>query len=295
MKHIGIVANLNKPEAVEQTQRIARLLARQGAKIYYEKDLARVLGRPDSFEVGAPPSALKALIVLGGDGTLIRTFRCLRERNLPLLGINLGGLGFLTELTLEDVPGALKQLLEGALITEHRATLDCCLRRRGKVLGSYTALNDVVIGKGGLARVIHLEMFLDGQYLSGYIADGLILATPTGSTAYSLSAQGPIVSPETAAILITPICPHTLTNRPLIVSDSRRAVVRLLKGPADTTLTVDGQVGVPLVVGDEMEVRKGAKSLVLLSPPQSSYFHILRSKLHWGGRSHYTRKISWRA
>jgi NAD+ kinase len=292
MKNIGIVANVSKSEAVAQSQRIARYLSRLGAKVFFERELARSLRRADSFDVASPPAALKAIVVLGGDGTLIRTFRCLQEKNLPLLGINLGGLGFLTELTLAEAAKALKLLVDDGLATERRTTLDCCLRRGGKVLGAYAALNDVVIGKGGLARVIHLEMFLDREYLTGYIADGLIIATPTGSTAYSLSAQGPIVSPETAALLITPICPHTLTNRPIIVSDERRAMIRLIKGPADTTLTIDGQVGVPLVAGDEVEVGRGVRSLILLTPPRSSYFHILRSKLHWGGRTHYTRKSS---
>ncbi len=292
MKTVGIVANIGKAEAVAQSHRIARQLSRLGVKVYFENDLARALRRADSFDASAPPASLRAIVVLGGDGTMIRTFRSLKERNLPLLGINLGGLGFLTELSLAEAPRALKLLADDALPTEQRTTLDCRLRRAGKVLGSYTALNDVVIGKGGLARVIHLELFLDREYLTGYIADGLILATPTGSTAYSLSAQGPIVSPETAALLVTPICPHTLTNRPIIVNDERRASVRLLKGPADTTLTIDGQVGVPLVAGDEVEAGKGARSLLLLSPRRSSYFHILRSKLHWGGRTHYVRKAS---
>jgi len=288
MKNIGIVANLNKKQAKARAKKIAASLRKKGLRVVFEKSLADSLEEGGGgFTLEKAPGNLEALIVLGGDGTLMSTFRGLGRRNIPLLGINLGGLGFLTEFRLSDVPKVLRDLSRGDLRAEKRMTLDCAVLRKNEVLETFTAVNDIVVGKGGLARVIQMEALVDGEYLTSYMADGIIAATPTGSTAYSLSAQGPIVSPQTDTILLNPICPHTLTNRPIILSGKKRIEVRLISAPDDTALTVDGQIGLPLRRGDVIRLSRGKKFLRLFTRADYTYFHILRSKLHWGGRSHY--------
>jgi len=288
MKTIGIVANLEKESALDRAGEIARRLEEGGASAAFESTLAAARGREEAtFELEAAGEGISALVVLGGDGTMIRTFRRLGRKEIPLLGINLGGLGFLTEFRVEDLPRALDNLLHDRLELEERMTLDGSRIRRGGGEESFSALNEVVVGKGGTARVIKMETFLDDDYLTSYMADGIIIATPTGSTGYSLSAQGPIVSPKTGVILINPICPHTLTNRPIIIGGGKSVRVILKSAPAGTALTVDGQVGHQLEAGDEVAVRVGRERLHLLTDPAVNYYSILRSKLHWGGRSHY--------
>jgi len=218
---------------------------------------------------------------------MIRTFRRLSREEIPLLGINLGGLGFLTEVRLDRAGEALADLLGDKLQIQERNTLEGFCLRDGIEKEFFTALNDVVIGKGGLARVIQMEAFVDDKYLTSYMADGIIMATPTGSTAYSLSAQGPIISPETDVFLLNPICPHTLTNRPIIIDGKRSIRIKMLTIPEGTCLTVDGQIGLPLKEGDEVIVRKGSNKLHLLTAPGMNFYSILRSKLNWGGRTHY--------
>jgi NAD+ kinase len=290
MKKIGIVANLEKETALGRAGEIARWLEEAGAEAVFENTLAAALGREDSaFELEAAGEGIAALVVLGGDGTLIRTFRHLGRKDIPLLGINLGGLGFLTEFRVEDLNRALDGLLHDRLGLEERMTLDGACLRSGREVEKFTALNEIVVGRGGTARVIKMEAFLDGDYLTAYMADGIIIATPTGSTGYSLSALGPIVSPETGVILLNPICPHTLTNRPIIVGGGKAIRVVLKSAPDGTSLTADGQVGFPLRPGDEVVVRAGRERLHLLTDPTANYYSILRSKLNWGGRSHYDR------
>lgn len=290
MKTIGIVANLEKEDALGRAGEIARRLERSGAEAIFEQELAVARGSRDPFfELEEAGEGISALVVLGGDGTMIRTFRRLERREIPLLGINLGGLGFLTEFRVEDIDRALDGLLRGRLGREERMTLDGACLRSGREAEKFTALNEIVIGKGGTARVIKMEAFLDADYLTAYMADGIIIATPTGSTGYSLSAQGPIVSPQTGVILINPICPHTLTNRPIIIGGEKTIRVILKTAPEGTSLTVDGQIGFPLEADDEVVVRTGRDRLRLLTDPAANYYSILRSKLNWGGRSHYGR------
>ncbi len=265
---------------------ISARLRKRRVSVFLERSLADALkSRGRKFDLENPDKNLEVLIVLGGDGTLISSFRRL-GRNIPILGVKLGGLGFLTEVRTSELAGVLDKLLRGKLNLEKRKTLACRCRQGGEVTEEFTAVNDVVIGKGGLARVIQLEVSVDGEYLAEYFADGIIVATPTGSTAYSLSAQGPIVTPETEAFLINPICPHTLTNRPIIIGNRRTVEIKLVAGPSDTTLTIDGQVGLPLQPGGVVRVTNGKKTLKLYTDPDSTYFNILRSKLNWGRRSH---------
>ncbi len=288
MKKIGIVANLKKDNALARVREIARRLEEGGAGVVFEDGLAAALDRENAaFHLETAGEGIDALVVLGGDGTLIRTFRDLKRKEIPLLGINLGGLGFLTEVPIEELGRALENLLRDRLRIEERMTLDGVCRREGGEVEKFTALNDIVIGKGGLARVIKMEAFLAEEYLTAYMADGIIIATPTGSTAYSLSAQGPIVSPEAEVFLLNPICPHTLTNRPIIVGAGRKIRIVLQTAPPETGLTIDGQAGFGLMPGDEIVAGKGRDTLHLLTDPAANYYSILRSKLNWGGRSHY--------
>lgn len=286
MRKYGIIANLEKRESLRQALRIARWLEKNGAGVDFEESLARKLGRT-GFSWSSLPADLRALLVLGGDGTMISTFHHLGRRDLPLLGINLGGLGFLTTFPLENLLAFLRQLLADQLGEVSIATLRCSVIRRGRTIKRFDVINEVVIGKGGLARVIQLDTRVDGEYLTSYLADGLILATPCGSTAYSLSAFGPIIGPQTRALLITPICPHTLTNRPIILSARQVIEVNLISNDPDTHLTIDGQLGIPLEAGDLIRVTGSPRKLRLITPANFSYYRILRSKLNWGGSSHY--------
>ena len=287
MKKIGIVANLEKPNAGRRAEEISRALSQLGAEVYLEANLAVELSsRRNLFDLDKPaPAKLEALVVLGGDGTIIHTFHHLKSKNLPLLGVNLGGLGFLTEVRLDDLPAVMEAMVKDKLKVEERKTIHCLCLRSGRQIGDFTAINEVAVGRGGLARVIQMEAYLNDQYLTAYMSDGLIVSTPTGSTGYSLSAHGPIVDPGTQALLINPICPHTLTNRPIIISDDSRVSIRLGQTPRKTMLTIDGQVGLPLRSGDRVDVTGGEISLKLLTDPAISYYHILRSKLNWGGKA----------
>ena len=223
------------------------------------------------------------IVVLGGDGTLLSAARAIAGTEIPILAVNLGRLGFLTAITVEELYPELERALEGDLRIERRRMIDCELVRGEQSIGAYSALNDVVINKGMIARMIDLDTYVDGHLVTGYKADGLIISTPTGSTAYSLSAGGPIIFPSVSAFCITPICPHMLTNRPVIVSDT--SVIEIFNhGDAGTFLTVDGQVGEPMAEGDRVICRSSSKIISLIRPPKLLFFDVLREKLKWGGR-----------
>ena len=226
--------------------------------------------------------AAQLLLVLGGDGTLLAGARLAGPRGIPILPVNLGSLGFLTSFTLDELYPALEETLAGRAPISERIMLSAELERAGKVLESQRVLNDAVINKGALARMIELELIIDAAPVCHYRADGLIVATPTGSTAYSLSAGGPIVHPSVESILITPICPHTLSDRPLVVRDSSCVEIRLEGNTESVFLTLDGQRGIPLQAGDCVHVTRAKELLRLIHPAKKSYFDILRNKLKWG-------------
>ncbi len=223
------------------------------------------------------------LLVLGGDGTLLSMARLVGDLGVPILGVNLGGLGFLTALTVEELFPALEAYLSDGLVIEERMMLSAAVWRQGERLSEYAALNDVVITKSAMSRIIRLEVAVDQQFATGYRADGLIISTPTGSTAYCLSAGGPIVFPTMDALVLTPICSHTLTNRPIVLPASQRIEVTLLTDQ-DVMLTADGQVGFALKQMDTVEVRRGSARIRLLRFPQKHFFSVLRTKLKWGER-----------
>jgi NAD+ kinase len=232
----------------------------------------------------ALPSLAEMLIVLGGDGTLLAAARLMGERNVPILPVNLGGLGFLTSVTLDDLYPVLEQAVNGQARYSERVLLESQVIRGGSVFHRARALNDAVLNKAALARIVDLQLRINGEFVCNYKADGLILSTPTGSTAYSLAAGGPIVYPLVSAFVITPICPHTLTNRPLVVPDTAQIEVAFEAAAEPIYLTLDGQVGVELLPGDVVNVAAAPERLRLVRPQKKSYFSVLRDKLKWGER-----------
>lgn len=223
-------------------------------------------------------------IVLGGDGTLLSAARALAGHDVPILPVNLGGLGFLTSVTLEELYPLLEQILSGNYGTSVRMMLDAEIRSDGSAAAQQSALNDVVINKGALARMLDFDVYVNQDHVGRYRADGLIVATPTGSTAYSLAADGPIVDPELDAFVITPICPHMLTNRPIVIPGEARIDLDFGAAEEPVYVTLDGQIGFRLKANDHVSVTKSAKRVTLVRPPNKSYFEILRSKLRWGER-----------
>jgi NAD+ kinase len=231
-----------------------------------------------------PDSAERAdlCVVVGGDGTLLAAARLMGDHQVPILAINYGGLGFLTEVTRDEMYPALEGVLAGKMATHSRMMMEVGVQRDGAAVGTYQALNDAVIHKGTLARIIELEARVDGRYVSIFRSDGLILSTPTGSTAYNVSAGGPIVHPTMAAIVLTPISSHTLTNRPLVLPPESRIEVSLRSVPDDVYVTVDGQIGMKLDSRDLVTVRRSQRSVQLIAPAGKDFFDVLRDKLKWG-------------
>ncbi len=284
LKTYGIIAKRNKPEALDLTRAIIAWLEKKGIKALVECEVAESIGYHHGVERKVIPHRVDLLIVLGGDGTLLSVARLEGIESTPVLGINLGGLGFLTETFKEETFQAMERVVAGDFETDRRLMLKATICRREKVIGESTVVNDVVINKGALARIIDLETYVDGGYLATFKADGLILSTPTGSTAYSLAAGGPIVYPSLDSIIMNPICPHTLTNRPLVLPDSSEIRIVLKSAKQDVHITLDGQVGMPLKGEDVVEVKKAGGHIHLIGSPSRTYFELLRIKLRWGER-----------
>lgn len=278
MKYFRFVVKDNPP-AREEARRIKSWLEKEKGVVVYgeeEKD-------PSPFwKSEEDPRPLDLLVVLGGDGTFLKAARLYGHRQAPILGINLGGLGFLTEIALDEAQTLFEMILKGDYQTEERMMLQARILREGETLPALSFLNDAVINKGALARIIELETSIGGQFLTSYRGDGLIVSTPTGSTAYNLSAGGPILHPALNTIILTPICPFTLTNRPIILGDDSVIDIRLGSKVSEVWLTYDGQVGYPLKPGDVVRVQKAEKPLRLIKTPFKNYFEILRTKLKWG-------------
>lgn len=284
MKTVGIIAKRNKTEASDLARGIVAWLDKKGIKTLVDRDVAERIGHPDVIERGNIPPDVDLIVVLGGDGTLLSVARQKSTAPTPILGINLGGLGFLTETLKEETFDVLEKVVAGDFETDKRLMLKATVRRAGEVVGESTVLNDVVINKGALARIIDLETYVDSGYLATFNADGLILSTPTGSTAYSLAAGGPIVYPSLDSIVMNPICPHTLTNRPLVLPDSCEIRVILKSANQDVHMTLDGQEGMPLEGDDIVEVRRAENHIHLIKSSSKTYFELLRTKLRWGER-----------
>ena len=285
MKRVGIVAKTDREEARTALPRILEWCAEHQLVPLLEKETAGLLQAAVAAVAAKPelPGQVDVLLVLGGDGTLLSMARLVGDLNVPILGVNLGGLGFLTALTIDELVPALEALLRGDLLVEERMMLAARVTRQGERLSEYVALNDVVITKSAMSRIINLDVSVQGQFATAYRADGLIVSTPTGSTAYCLSAGGPIVFPTMDAIVLTPICSHTLTNRPIVLPGGQPIDVTL-QSDQDVMLTMDGQVGFHLKRGDRVEIRQAAARIRLLRVPQKHFFSVLRTKLKWGER-----------
>ena len=290
MKRIGIIAKRNSPEAIALVRDMAGWLRPKGIEVYVEKEVEKVLASQipgpvlKTVDREAISNHVEMIIVVGGDGTLLSVARQVVGLDVPILGVNLGGLGFLKEIPIEEVYPVLEKVLEGDYRADQREVLHVTVIRKGRTLADYTVLNDAVINKGALARIIDLETTINGEHLTTFKSDGLILSTPTGSTAYNLSAGGPIVYPTLDCIIITPICSHTLTNRPIVIPDQVIVRVILKTRQQEVILTLDGQQGFPLEFDDEIEVKKSDARIVLIKSPHRHFFGLLREKLKWGER-----------
>jgi NAD+ kinase len=285
VRRVGIVAKPDALRAPEVVTRLVEWLTARGIEVTLEKETAGIV--PAVRAAAAPkeelPGLADLLIVLGGDGTLLSMARAVGDLGVPIMGVNLGGLGFLTATTLDEMLPSLHAVLEGRMVVEERLMLVARVIRNGAALFEHMALNDIVITKSAMSRIINLAVSVEGEYATAYRADGLIISTPTGSTAYSLSAGGPIVFPSVDAIVLTPICSHTLTNRPIVLPASHRIEVTV-QSDQEIMLTVDGQVGVGLREHDVVEVVKAAAHIRLVRFLQKDFFSVLRTKLKWGER-----------
>ncbi len=271
---ITIVVKKN-PQAQEAGEALQQWL--QGWGI----EAAVLVNEPEPDFPPLPP-ATEIIVVFGGDGTLLSAARHYGQQGTPILGINVGGLGFLTAIGLEKLYPILERVIKGDFQVEERLQLQGTLIRQGEKVCEQSVLNDVVINKGALARIVEFKTYVDREFLTLYRADGLIMATPTGSTAYNLSAGGPILHPALNAILLTPICPFTLTNRPILLKEDSVIDIRLLSKSSEVWLTFDGQVGYPLNTDDVVRVEKSNRPIRLVKTPFKNYFEILRTKLKWG-------------
>jgi NAD+ kinase len=281
---VGIAAKPHSALAARVVPELIHWLERRHVHIRLDLESAEYAKRHDGVPRSELPDGVQVVMVLGGDGTLLSAARAVGGREIPLFAVNLGGLGFLTAITVDEIYHQLERTLAGDYRVARRRMLHCDLLREGAAAGSFDALNDVVLTKFEIARMIDLEMHIDGHFVCVYRADGLIIATPTGSTAYSLSAGGPIVFPTVSAVTVTPICPHTLTNRPVVLDDTSEIRVINLSDDSATYLTIDGQVGELLKRGDTVVCRRSGHSINLIQPPDMVFFDVLREKLKWGGR-----------
>lgn len=282
---VALVVNPQKREARAAATEIAALLRERGIRVVADPETAALLGDSSAGRDARLLAAEACLAVsVGGDGTVLKAARIIAGSGVPLLGVNLGGLGFLTACTRAEMRDCLLAALAGRCRAEERMMLRVSVRRKGREMCRHVVLNDAVVSKGTLSRLVTLETFIGREYLVTFVADGLIVASPTGSTAYSLSAGGPLVSPDMDAIILAPICPHMLTNRPLVVPGERKVRVRVAGRGRDAVLTLDGQVGESLRDGDEVVVGEAREKLRLAVSPRKEHYQLLREKLHWGGR-----------
>jgi NAD+ kinase len=292
LNKVAVVAKLHAKEAKSVVRTLARWLRERGIEAVFESALARKANGVESFTLDKMPRELDMFIVLGGDGTLLSVARALGSRQVPILGVNLGSLGFLTDVALKNLYSTLESILKGEVEIDSRMMLEVDLVRKGENAASETVLNDVVITKGAIARIIEVGVEVDQQFVAIIRADGLIVSTPTGSTAYSLAAGGPILHPKLDAMILTPICPHTLTYRPVVISDRVEIELTLRGTPGEVYVTFDGQRSELLQPGDVVRVRKSRYSVKLVSLPEKNYFQVLRHKLRWAERPRSRRHTS---
>jgi len=288
IRRIGVLVKPHHPEALKTICRLVEWCARRGISVAGGPKLdSAAVQRETGCAIETLPHAelirtSDLIVALGGDGTMIATARMVGDAGTPVLGVNFGTLGYLVEYTDEEMISALDSILDGGYSIDRRMMLAAEVFRGGERLMHDRVLNDVVISKSALARIIEIETLIDEQFVNRFRADGLIISTPTGSTAYNLSAGGPVIYPSMGAVVITPICPHTLSNRPLVVPEGAEFEMILKTPREEVALTLDGQVGLPLEYGDRVVVRKSRTTFNLIQAPARNYFDILRNKLKWG-------------
>ena len=288
VKRIGIVLKPNQTDALKTMCELTIWLAGRGIRLIGGPEIERqnIEQQTGCAVDEVAPDQLAAnvdlILVLGGDGTMIAAARMMSDTEVPVLGVNYGGLGYLAEFRIEELYAALESILAGNYRLDQRVMLAVELIRGDESVTRNRVLNDVVINKSALARIIEIEAHLNQQFVNAFRADGLIVSTPTGSTAYNLSAGGPVIFPSMNAVVITPICPFTLSNRPIVVPDDSIIELRLKTDQEDVALTLDGQVGMPLKVEDRVVIRKSNTTFNLVQPMNRNYFDVLRDKLRWG-------------
>ncbi|HEV2297570.1 MAG TPA: NAD(+)/NADH kinase [Candidatus Acidoferrales bacterium] len=282
---VGILSKPRKEEIRAVVPRLADWLRQRKVEVLFDS-VAAACFSPQEKETTNEEMASRAdlLIVLGGDGTLLAAARQFTEREVPILAVNLGGMGFLTSVTLEEAFPLLEIVFAGKHRLSPRMMLHADVLRGGKIIKQQRALNDAVVAKAAMSRILDIDVFADGEFLARYRSDGLIVSTPTGSTAYSLAAGGPILVPVLHAFVLTPICPHMLTNRPLVLPDTVKIELDFSSLDEPAYLTLDGQVGVELQRGDHVTITKSASRVMLVRPQEKTFFKVLRSKLRWGQR-----------
>lgn len=288
IRRVGVLVKPNHPEAVKTLCRLLEFFTARGVALVATPRADRELIERETgcalevLEQDELAASVDLIVALGGDGTMIATARLLDNRHVPVVGINYGTLGYLTEVRVEEMTDALDAILAGDYRLDRRLMLAAELWRGDVRLMRNRVLNDVVISKSALARIIEIETRLDTQFVNLFRADGLIVSTPTGSTAYNLSAGGPIIYPSMSAVVITPICPHTLSNRPIVVPDTAEIEVTLRTPKEEVALTLDGQVGFPLEANDRVRITKSRTTFNIVQPLNRNYFEVLRGKLKWG-------------
>ncbi|HKE57160.1 MAG TPA: NAD(+)/NADH kinase [Pyrinomonadaceae bacterium] len=288
IKRIGIILKPHQPDALKTICDLVTWLSQRGITLVGGPEIEREriehqTGCPvDQVDSGQLATLVDLILVLGGDGTMIATARMVGDQEIPVLGVNYGGLGYLAEFRIEELYVGLESILSGNYRLDKRVMLTVELQRGDEIVTKNRVLNDVVINKSALARIIEIEAYLNQQYVNSFRADGLIVSTPTGSTAYNLSAGGPVIFPSMNAVVITPICPFTLSNRPIVVPDDATIELTLKTDQEDVSLTLDGQVGFPLNVGDRVVIHKSRTTFNLIQPTNRNYFDVLRDKLRWG-------------
>lgn len=284
LKRVGLIAKPHAEGLRELLQQLLPWLEQRQIEVFLDHDTAAAIEHEVHYPRAALPELADLFIVLGGDGTLLSVTRLLDyNRKVPILGVNMGSLGFLTETTTQELFSHLEKILQGNYETQDRMRLRTCVNRQGDRLVQPLVLNDVVINKGALARILSLEIYVDDLYVTTYRADGLIVSTPTGSTAYSMAAGGPILHPTLRALILTPICPYTLSHRPIALPDTAKIDVVLQTPNEDVLVTLDGQIGIELKYGDVVEIQRAAQPIQLVrTTKEDRYYHVLRTKLKWG-------------
>jgi len=281
MRHVAIIYKRLRPEAARLAQQLKEWFEKRNVEVFLKENIDNS-GVSSVYQKIDIPDRVETVVVIGGDGTFLSVARFIERKSIPIIGINLGGLGFLTEISADSCFTELGKILSGDFEIEERMILRVSVRREGREIFNHRVLNDAVINKGALARIIDLHATIDGHFLTHYRGDGLIICTPTGSTAYNISAGGPIIYPTAQAIIMTPICPFTLTNRPIVLPANVTITVEISEPATDVTLTCDGQIGCLIQDPDQVIVKAAATPLRIIKAPGVDHFEILRSKLKWG-------------